>query len=143
MKYYLSGGSCVACDDPECLACNSTGHCLDCEEDHFINSTFECTPCVHPCSSCNTTTYCITCVIGYYLSAAGVCTNCPAACLSCNTTTFCESCDSGYYLDSVTHVCVQCHQVDPLCRHCNSTVCLDCEPGALLLADGSCSPCVD
>jgi len=76
-----STGTCIPCQDPNCLICDATGTiCYDCNANFFVeNSDGACHPCSTGCDECNTGDTCITCSTGFTLAADGTCT--PPPCL--------------------------------------------------------------
>ena len=71
----------------DCLTCNSSGHCLSCDDSNDFriidNQTFRCTP-----------------LNGYYDNGTTVALQCSQGCAICQNSTFCSGCQSGNFLRS-------------------------------------------
>ena len=67
--------TCVACPT-NCLNCtriNSILKCEICKDLFYVNTSFQCSPCLIDCVTCNSSTTCLTCSFGW--PVLGGCTN--------------------------------------------------------------------
>ena len=138
--------TCVPCPY-DCLQCDKTGACLQCDSVHdfraLSNSTSRCVP-----------------LSGYFDNLVAVCGLCPVNCSSCLSTANCTLCDTGFFLyldalcynpcptrsypDTLSQTCQRCY-FD--CLTCSSyDTCLTCSPSTdfrTLNGTSSRCPCLD
>ncbi|KAL4477139.1 hypothetical protein ABPG72_008873 [Tetrahymena utriculariae] len=129
--YYFNktSSSCQKCPDQNCMICNSSAVCTNCNNNYTWSSSD---------NRCN-----MDCLSNQYFdSINNSCINCPINCLTCNSSQ-CTQCTSGYlwnsndsrcnmnclsnqYFDSINYNCINC---PTNCQTCNSTQCTLCNSG--------------
>ena len=166
ITHYLSGSSCIACEesclngcrrgtdcdlcqDLLCLYCSGYETCTECKANAvLVSNVCEC----DQYYSMDSSNECSECPTGMYSSPGGSCVDCDTSCLECSgpastDCTFCFSeaslqgntsciCNPGYFGDPAS--CTVC---DPTCLTCNgplSTNCTSCFANAQLDLENSC-----
>ena len=126
--YFLSGSACKPCNISACYTCESTSKCLLCNADHYVDTSYKCSPCsiIPQCFYCSSATKCNKCIGGYYVNSSNTCSPCSSIpnCADCSNGSVCTICNNGYYVNS-SNTCSACTVAN--CARCNSDgTCLAC-----------------
>ncbi|CAG9329957.1 unnamed protein product [Blepharisma stoltei] len=105
-------------------------------EDSKIITASGCNPPINNCVTCKTPTICSNCSASYLPNEDG--TQCCAGeyCKTCNDGFGCDSCIDNYIFHNGQ--CLPCPQN---CALCNTTACVECDPGYFVLDDTMCLFC--
>ncbi|KAL4441928.1 hypothetical protein ABPG74_003679 [Tetrahymena malaccensis] len=141
---YRSGNSCVACADPNCSQCNSSG-CYSCSNGYTLTqNTCTCTTAGYVIDSVDKK--CKTCASKFNSS---LCLNCNSTqCTQCGGTGFTPtstgcSCQNGVQIPNTT-ICQGCTSNCSVCTlnsDNSTTTCTQCSSNYRLMANNTCQQC--
>ena len=99
---FLSGTSCLACNQ-SCSTCSvNATNCLVCPPGQLFSTVLRiCANCtVTNCQNCSTLAVCAVCRPGFVVTSTGTCRQCSTACSRCNASkiTQCLGCEKGSQL---------------------------------------------
>ncbi|ELP83628.1 protein serine/threonine kinase, putative [Entamoeba invadens IP1] len=139
--YSIEG--CTICNSNEkvCSVCNSTGYYLS------VGTCKACDTVTSECVECPSGV-CTKCDVGFYFNgnSCSECANINGGCATCNQSKAeCLTCKSGYKQESLVGggvSCKTCQEITPNCASCNNNfVCIECNSEAYTLKSGKCVSC--
>ena len=164
--YYLEGSTCAECSlfcegctgqgANQCTSCKKlqvfSGNSCSCPRYFYMDSHGECGECISNCVECTGSVGCEACETGYYYDTLSeVCEACDRSCSECvgymDNCISCKNpnivmvgeygacdCASNQYITSENPLtCAECPE---FCETCNSTKCIKCKVGFILVSSG-------
>ena len=107
--YYISGGNCFKCSDPNCKTCSGTNtNCLNCYNGYYLSSSKTCIKCNSPCKTCSSESECNSCNNNYFI-LSGNCFQCNIGCKTTSDNCKCDTCYDNYFKKNINAKNVQIH----------------------------------
>ena len=111
---------CRACDDLNCLRCESFAQCTECEQGFFLTNDATCEPCYETCYRCSSQLFCTECKTPTTLSVSdGYCS------ASCKSHWYIVDMWDAAYVTFFDNICQTPQSTFNKCFECNAE-CVDC-----------------